>query len=107
MILSREVWADAIGRYAEDPFNPEVHREYRPTPFGPECIAITGTQQAYMDFIGCLVWVQYAQTPVRALRELRSLVEATRVWPAPHTTDPEVVVWYIPNVRVQKEEAAA
>lgn len=106
MILSSQIWADATGRYAEDPFNPEVFREYRPTPFGPECIAITGTQQNYLDFIECLVWVQYATTPILALQEMRSLIEATRIWPAPHTNDPEVVVWYIPSVRVQKEAAA-
>jgi hypothetical protein len=107
MILSREVWADATGRFAEDPFNPEPHREYKPTPFGPPCIAITGDQQQYMDFIGCLVWVQFASTPVLALQEMRFLMDRTRVWPAPHTTDPEVVVWYLPSVRVTQEEVAA
>lgn len=106
MILSRQVWADATGRYAEDPFNPEPHREYRPTPFGPECIAITGTLNNYLDFIEALVWVQYGTTPALALTEMRYLLGATRTWPAPHTNDPEVVVWYIPSVRVMREEAA-
>lgn len=106
MILSREVWADATGRYGEDPLNPTPIVVYRPTPFGPDCIAITGTQTEYLHFIECLVWVQYATTPIVALQEMRFLLGATRVWPAPHTNDPEVVVWYIPSVRVVKEAAA-
>lgn len=106
MILSRQVWADATGRFAEDPFNPVPVNNYRPTPFGPECIAVTGTQDNYLHFIEALVWVQYGSTPILALQEMRFLLGATRIWPAPHTNDPEVAVWYIPSVRVQKEAAA-
>lgn len=104
MILSRQVWAEATGRYAENPFNPTPVPDYRFLG-GPLCIAVTGTQDQYVDFINCLAWVQHGSTPLLALAELRFLTERTCVIPHVRRVTPEgeVSLWYLPSVRVAPE----
>lgn len=101
MILSRAVWADATGRYAENPFNPRPTCAYLVNGQGQGCIAVTGTQDQYLDFINCLAWVQYGSRPAQALREVRFLAERTAVLEG--DIEAEVVTWYLPSVRVAPE----
>lgn len=98
MILSREVWRAALD--CMNPFLAPV-RDYQPDGQRSPCIAITGNQDAYMEFISCLAWVQYGTRPALALAEIKFLTERTVV--AEGQIEAETVTWFLPTVHVFPE----